>query len=220
MLTPQMTRTAARLLEALEKLSQSAGAGLQSGGPSGQPPDELVRAFQQALTGPEKAEGGQDVSGPARAVSDTDWQPGYRGPGVAAVPPEPGPAERMPPLDGVERAGRPDGRTGRPGETPLGLSPEVSEPQGVRRPGESPAMERRTGETGVVPEGSPTGPDDPLKELGRLLEQISQPGAALQPTDVYRMQYLVGMLKVRAQAGQKASQGMTQGMESVLRQSG
>lgn len=240
MIAPQVVQTTTRLLEALEKLGQSAGSGLHSGGPSGQPSDELVKAFQQALNGPEQPEGKGGVSA-AQAVSETNG-PGTGGAGVDAVPPEPGPAERVPPLDQagraeqaerehpgqltrMERIDRTDG-AGRIEEA-VDSSPDVSGPRQVRAPDESPAPERQAGQIGqigetgdVAAEGKPAGPDDTLKELGQLLEQATQPGATLNPTDVYRMQYLVGMLKVQAQTGQKASQSVTQGMESVLRQSG
>lgn len=240
MIAPQVVQTATHLLEALEKLGQSAGSGLCSGGPSGQPSDELVKAFQQALNGPEQSEGKGGVSA-AQAASETNG-PGNGGLGVETVPPEPGPAERMPPLDQAGRAEQAErdhpGRlirmeqidrtdeTGR-AEEAVESSSDVAGPHEVRAPDESPALNRQTGQAGhigptggVATEGNPAGPDDALKELGQLLEQAAQPGAALNPMDVYRMQYLVGMLKVQAQTGQKASQSVTQGMESVLRQSG
>ncbi|MFR6519364.1 MAG: hypothetical protein ACLUPV_09140 [Bilophila wadsworthia] len=40
---------ASKLLEALEKLGVSKGAELRSLGPQGEPPAELVRAFEDAL---------------------------------------------------------------------------------------------------------------------------------------------------------------------------
>ena len=42
---------ASKLLEALEKLGVSKGAELRSLGPQGEPPAELVRAFEDALAG-------------------------------------------------------------------------------------------------------------------------------------------------------------------------
>ena len=44
---------ASKLLEALEKLGVSKGAELRSLGPQGEPPAELVRAFEDALRAPD-----------------------------------------------------------------------------------------------------------------------------------------------------------------------
>lgn len=64
-------------------------------------------------------------------------------------------------------------------------------------------------------------PDEqPAVELARLLDTFSRPGATLGPEVLFRAQYLTGMLKVQTQAGLKTSQGVSEGMESVLRQQG
>ena len=57
-------------------------------------------------------------------------------------------------------------------------------------------------------------------KLGRLLDDFPRPGAVGGPEELFRVQYLVGMLKVQAQAGQQTSQSASQGMESLLRQQG
>ena len=55
---------ASKLLEALEKLGVSKGAELRSLGPQGEPPAELVRAFEDALHAPD-GQGGPSVQGAA-----------------------------------------------------------------------------------------------------------------------------------------------------------
>ena len=55
---------ASKLLEALEKLGVSKGAELRSLGPQGEPPAELVRAFEDALRAPD-GQGGPSVQGVA-----------------------------------------------------------------------------------------------------------------------------------------------------------
>ena len=55
---------ASKLLEALEKLGVSKGAELRSFGPQGEPPAELVRAFEDALRAPD-GQGGPSVQGVA-----------------------------------------------------------------------------------------------------------------------------------------------------------
>ena len=51
----------------------------------------------------------------------------------------------------------------------------------------------------------------------KALRRLAQ---ASGPEELFRVQYLVGMLKVQAQAGQQTSQSASQGMESLLRQQG
>ena len=48
---------ASKLLEALEKLGVSKGAELRSLGPQGEPPADLVRAFEDALHAPDRPSG-------------------------------------------------------------------------------------------------------------------------------------------------------------------
>ena len=62
--------------------------------------------------------------------------------------------------------------------------------------------------------------ENPVRELGRLLDEFSRPGANIGPDTLFRAQYLAGMLRVQAQTGLKTSQSASQGMESVLRQQG
>ncbi len=64
----------------------------------------------------------------------------------------------------------------------------------------------------------PEGKTDGLRqELERLLQNISQPDVPVGPESLFRAQYLMGMLKVQAQAGINSSGQVSQGMESVLR---
>ena len=61
---------------------------------------------------------------------------------------------------------------------------------------------------------------DALEELGRLLERVSGQGALVSPQELLHVQQLVGMLNVQAKVGVQTSQQTTQGLESLLRQSG
>ena len=58
------------------------------------------------------------------------------------------------------------------------------------------------------------------EELGRLLERVSGQGALVSPQELLHVQQLVGMLNVQAKVGVQTSQQTTQGLESLLRQSG
>jgi len=57
-----------------------------------------------------------------------------------------------------------------------------------------------------------------FQELAELLEKITS--GQMNPTELYRLQYLVGMLKVHAGAGTRLSEQTSQNLESVLKQQG
>ena len=201
----EVAQSSSRLMEALEKLGEWAGSGAGNG-PSGPPSRDLVRAFEDALSG----------SSGETELSET---PGAADAAGAELPP--GPAESVPSFDdkGTQAV---EGQTSVP-DAPLagrvGLHPEQrpgavssAESVGADTRSQGPAeagfrMEFREGE-------------NPVQELGRLLEDFSRPGAVVGPEELFRVQYLVGMLKVQAQAGQQTSQSASQGMESLLRQQG
>ena len=63
---------ASKLLEALEKLGVSKGAELRSLGPQGEPPAELVRAFEDALRAPD-GQGGPSVQGEVVAAGQSGF---------------------------------------------------------------------------------------------------------------------------------------------------
>ncbi|WP_164562297.1 hypothetical protein [Nitratidesulfovibrio vulgaris] len=86
-------------------------------------------------------------------------------------------------------------------------------PDGVRT---SPEVSGTGNESGAGRGAS--GAEDPLRELARLVERVAtgQP----TPTELYRLQYMVGMLRLQASSGTQVSQQATQGLESLLKQQG
>lgn len=86
-------------------------------------------------------------------------------------------------------------------------------PDGVRTSSEVPG----TGNESGAGHGT-SGAEDPLRELARLVERVAtgQP----TPTELYRLQYMVGMLRLQASSGTQVSQQATQGLESLLKQQG
>lgn len=101
---------ASKLLEALEKLGVSKGAELRSLGPQGEPPAELVRAFEDALRAPD-GQGGPSVQGVAEGSREHGpfEEAGQDIPEVArtdeAIPPNPS----EDPVYGISEGGRIDG---------------------------------------------------------------------------------------------------------------
>ena len=101
---------ASKLLEALEKLGVSKGAELRSLGPQGEPPAELVRAFEDALRAPD-GQGGPSVQGVAEGSREHGpfEEAGQDIPEVArtdeAIPPNPS----EDPVYGISEGSRIDG---------------------------------------------------------------------------------------------------------------
>jgi hypothetical protein len=193
---------ASRLLAALEKTGVSSGAELRSDfGPSGQPDPELVRAFEEALergpeTAPQGMPGGGDVPGSADRV----------------------PMDAQPPVEG-------DFRTEAVSESHRGTdAPEAPEKiadqsEGLRTAETDGFAPREAADASAGPEAPRRGETgDGLRELHDILERMAS--GPLRAEDLFRMQYLVGMLKVQAESGMKASQKTTQGFDSLLRQKG
>lgn len=133
---------ASKLLEALEKLGVSKGAELRSLGPQGEPPAELVRAFEDALHAPD-GQGGPSVQGAAEGSREG----GQGTPDVARVD-EAIPSGRSEgPVYGIPEGSRVDGIGG-----PMRMEP-ASGPQAVE--GRSDAVQA-----------------DGVQELARLLERV------------------------------------------------
>lgn len=179
---------ASKLLEALEKLGVSKGAELRSLGPQGEPPAELVRAFEDALRAPD----GQGVAEGSREHGPFE-EAGQDIPEVArtdeAIPPNPS----EDPVYGISEGGRIDG---------IGGTMRIESPSGPQ------AVEGRTDAVQT----------DGMQELARLLERVG--GGNASATELYQLQFLVGMLRVQATGGAKLSQQVNQGFESLLKQQG
>lgn len=195
---------ASRLLAALEKTGISSGAELRSDfGPSGQPDPELVRAFEEAMErGPEsvapESSGTEGVTG-ASEQPQMDVQPTDETRLRTEAVPE-GPRDVDAPEAPDRIADQSEGL--RTAET-NGFAPrEVAAPDAAAKPDASTRAQ----------------PGDGLRELENILGRMES--GQLRSEDLFRMQYLVGMLKVHAESGMKASQKMAQGFESLLRQKG
>lgn len=187
----EVSHAASTLLSALEKMGQSAGSGLVSSGPQGMPAEDLVKAFQQAMEQPEIP---QSDAAQLQQTSDVAGMPdaGCQIPDGPEHAVLPGPAEFMPP---VQEAG----------QSPM-LDNAAHAPQSAS----------------AIDQQAPhdASQQDWMQEVTSFLERISTPGATVSPEELYRVQHAVGMLKLGAQSGQQASQQSTQGLESILRQSG
>ena len=185
---------ASKLLEALEKLGVSKGAELRSLGPQGEPPAELVRAFEDALRAPD-GQGGPSVQGVAEGSREHGpfEEAGQDIPEVArtdeAIPPTPS----EDPVYGISEGSRIDG---------IGSTMRIESSSGPK------AVEGRTDAVQT----------DGMQELARLLERVG--GGNASATELYQLQFLVGMLRVQATGGAKLSQQVNQGFESLLKQQG
>ena len=190
---------ATKLLEALERLGDWAGGTATGGGPSGPPAREVVRAFEEALDAASAQPGSVDQGTLASVPQQGD---------TASV--LPGPAEQVPSVQGVEPSSAGGDAFARVAERPPADGPAGSA-SSTAAPGTA-APEQSAGRS--------VAQEDPAQELFRRLESYAQPGSVVTPQELFRIQYLVGMLKVQVQAGISSSQQSTQGMENLLRQSG
>lgn len=182
---------ASKLFEALEKLSVSKGAELRSLGPQGEPSAELVRAFEEALRAPD-GEGGTPVQGVAEGQPD-EAPLGGAGQDVPEVPRVEEAILPEDPVYGAPEAFRVDGADG---------TMRIESPSGEQ------AVERRADAVQT----------DDMQELARLLERVGSGNASA--TELYQLQFLVGMLRVQATGGSQLSQQVNQGFESLLKQQG
>ena len=223
-----------KLLEALEKLGVSAGAELRSpSGPGGMPDAEVTRLFESLLQGqgsesntvPDQTLSTRQAASPddipaseqGLAVGTGEEAPSgmvseVRGPLSTEAPEWPGPAEKIPGNELVD-----SGRTAQSGA--LDGADMLS---GERRTASLSAVhETETDpiEGRELPEMAPREDlEGKLREVAELLDTITSGQAT--PVDLYRMQYLVGMLHVQFSTGSQATQQVEQGVQSVLKQQG
>jgi hypothetical protein len=194
-----------RLMEALEKLGTSSGAGLNSpNGPSGQPSQELIQAFEDALQ--------KNDAQPSIDALNNSQQPLQNNEQAQAVELE-NPQQSSEKIDAdfhlweVQteniRIEPPSSR-----HDIAGIEQDIGSPEALN-PQQNSAEPKQYTDTSFT---------DQIRELGEILNKMNT--GALSPQDLYRMQYITGMLKVQTSAGVNVSQRTTQGFESLLKQQG
>ena len=155
---------------------------------------ELVRAFEDALRAPD-GQGGPSVQG----VAEGSWEHGPFEEAGQDIPEVTRTDEAIPPnpsedpVYGISEGSRIDG---------IGGTMRIESPSGPQ------AVEGRTDAVQT----------DGMQELARLLERVG--GGNASATELYQLQFLVGMLRVQATGGAKLSQQVNQGFESLLKQQG
>lgn len=210
-----LTSTSSRLLEALEKLGASKGAGLQSpDGPGAQPSQDLVRAFEEALAGNPSPET-QDPQVLQLSTGDDSLRPQSAGetryefvqPADSAMPPD-----GLSPLADKVPASLETLPSQGPRSATHGLHgiAETDAPQPGLHATENPELHTAPGVSGTA--------QGDMQELMGILDKISN--GQLSASELYRLQYLVGMLKVQATGGTQSAQQTSQGIESLLKQQG
>lgn len=191
-----------RLMEALEKLGTSTGAGLHNpAGPSGQPEQELVRAFEEAL---QQANASQQPD----AVQGIPQQEIQQGQQAAQHEPQPAPEK----IDADFRLWDASENISIEPTKPTAKAAVTDEQIHTINPA-SPFAQQPS-----VTYNAEHSFTEQLCELGEIMNRMNT--GVLSPQDLYRMQYITGMLKVQASSGVKVSQQTTQGFESLLKQQG
>ena len=151
-------------------------------------------AFEDALRAPD-GQGGPSVQGVAE---------GSQGHG-----PFEGTGQDIPEVTRADEASPPN-----PSEDPVYGIPEGSRVDGI---GGTMRIESPSGTQAVEGRTDAVQTDD-MQELARLLERVG--GGNASATELYQLQFLVGMLRVQATGGAKLSQQVNQGFESLLKQQG
>lgn len=214
-------------LEALE--GPGAGLGEGQGGDAaagGQPFAEggAEQGGQHFQAGPSAAPGAE---GPTGLAGPT----GLEGPDAAVRLDDTAAAIR--PVNDPSRAASPDASRGVP-ERIDGVQDAAPAEAGGLRDGTGP-VERagRAEQAGQIEQAeragtstsdavrgaeAPATPDAQLREVAQLLDRVT--GGQATPAELYRLQYMVGMLRVQASSGVQVSQQGSQGMEALLRQQG
>lgn len=227
-----ISSSTSKLLEALEKLSSSEGSGLRSDGPGGEPPKELVREFealleakpdtvnstdaiqQQDTMSVQNLPDEQSIAAPQDASLDIDTIKAPTQEDFAfSFDKNPHEALQFPEANGINSESISNADAAPHSEMPHGH--ELQNDMTLQ--GSESAQS-----TGNAPEAK-SSEDKPqekdiLQELSELVEKSSD--GSMNHADLYRIQYIIGMLKAESTAGQKFSQGLSKGFESVLKQQG
>lgn len=172
-------------------------------------------------TGVPDGTGATDKTGTTYHVDDAARRTGVEEMGRASSPGETSPGEftasgepATVPTSSGEQPSTVSARASSPDAAPSSQGADRPHaPDGVRTSSEVPG----TGHESGAGRGT-SGAEDPLRELARLVERVAtgQP----TPTELYRLQYMVGMLRLQASSGTQVSQQATQGLESLLKQQG
>ena len=196
------------LMDALGKLAEWSEQAGKGDLPSGQPPEDLVRQFNEALGGtPVEAAQRADAVGPAENAA---FAP-------EAVVPENSPVDIIAesdlfsadqePVRPADNDTAPQDRLFEEQRREVG---DMTEAQGVNLDRGLDALDRaaesRRGEF--------------YRAARNLSEILSKPAAEISPLDLLQAQRLVGVLKVHGESGKKVSEGVSDTLEQLLEQQG
>ncbi|GAB1409635.1 hypothetical protein MASR1M90_07890 [Desulfovibrionales bacterium] len=186
-----ISTAASKLLAALEKSGISDSAHMRSSlGPGGSPDPELVRTFERAMARGPEGVAGQ--SGEAHhARPDLQQQESVSRTHDFMHTDQ----------DTWKSSVGQTHETGQPGH-----KPDVEAPSATSAPDVGQKQKIQPSEHGTI------------HELHHILERMNT--GHLQPDDLFRMQYLIGILKVQTEGGLNASQKTAQGFETLLKQQG
>lgn len=205
------------LLDALGKLAQWTEEAGKGSLPSGPPPADLVRQFDQALnTASGEAMQNVDSVRPRQNVEtpmpETDVIHPQNANVVETTPPD---------VIAVSDVFRQNGRTVRPANSEMAVNERVFGEQ--RRKVEDMTIEQKTNmEWGLEAlEQAVHAPRANFFDTAHMLSQLlNRSVVEISPMDLLQTQRLVGILKVHAESGRKVSEGVSDTLEQLLEQQG
>ncbi len=202
-----MTMLESKLFTALSELGNAKGFGLKSEGP-GKAPEDLVKAFEEAMANLDQH--ASDAQASLNDFGSHEFSQELTNEKVHEINFQ---DENI----GIETQHENNRYKGPAEEVPSISSTDETQSYKVKNDESeniNPHNVHKTEHAENIKQHS----EELVQELSSLFEKISQPGASLSHMELYRAQYIMGMLKVQSQAGMKVSQNVSQGLESMLKQ--
>lgn len=206
------------LMHALGKLVDWTEQAGKSGLPSGPPPENLVRQFNEALNAA-PGQAGQGVSsvGPEQRVDAAASGEGALSSRQTAAAGGNTPSEVI----GASDVFQQDGRIVPPADSEMTVNDRVFAEQ--RRKAEDMTVAQKINmDRGLeaVDKAVHSQRTDFFDTAHQLSQLLNRPAAEISPMDLLQAQRLVGILKVHAESGRKVSEGVSDTLEQLLEQQG
>ncbi len=218
-----MSGLESRLMDALSKLGSASGTGLKSD-KIGPPPDELVKAFEEALNDLSQDANSNGLGAESNAFESQDSSTPQSIEFDKALHVE-GTQSADTSMQGVDSTSKVDAKPNAQSIDNTNGVNKIDNGFEINSVNSSDAVDSKmnfrteeVNKTQNTNQSKEPTTDELLKELSHVLETMSQPGASVSHMELFRVQYLVGMLKVQGQHGLKVSQTTTQGLENILKQ--
>ncbi len=191
-----MAMLESKLLTALSELGNAQGTGLKSDAPAA-PSKELIQAFEDAMQNSNSQANDQQ----SQYAMNENEQNAY------------------------SKVQFEHDQNYSQNQKTQGIDSETGKVYDVSQSSESQSLDARASFRKDISEAqnnfeanNPARQEDLLKELTTIAENFSQHGAQITQVELFRIQYILGILNSQSQTGMKVSQTVSQGLENLLKQ--